>query len=206
MTDPGPITRLGAQRAARRELSKAIYHRNSESLTGRAVRAVAHWLDHILSVTVNKAPAGSAGALALVVLIAVITALVIWRVGAPTRAATAGAVFDTQRPASAAEHRAAAERAAAGADWKTAVIERMRALARELEERGVVEPRAGWTASELAGEAGRALPDAAADLVAAAETFNRIAYGDQPAAASDLETVGTADDRVRRSSRVVAQL
>ncbi|HTW18910.1 MAG TPA: DUF4129 domain-containing protein [Mycobacteriales bacterium] len=204
MTDPGPITRLGAQRAARRELSKSIYHHNGETLAGRAVRAAARWLDHLLSHTFGNAPAGSAGALAVVVLIVVLSALVIWRVGVPTRAGSVGGVFDAEPPVSAAAHRAAAERAAAAADWTTAVVERMRALARELEEHGIVEPRAGRTASELAAAAGRALPDVAADLMRAAETFNRVVYGGARPTDTDYERVAAADELIQRASRVEA--
>jgi hypothetical protein len=205
MTTPGPITRLGAQRAARHELSKAIYHRNREPWPVRLVRAVGHWLDHALSGTLDKAPSGSAGAIAIVVVLAVVAAVLIWRVGPPRRAAGIGSVFALAQPTSAAEHRAHAERAAATGDWRTAVIERTRALARELEERGVVESRPGRTATELARDAGRALPDAAPALTAASEVFNAIAYGDAAATPDDLDLVVAADQAVRRRSTVLAR-
>jgi hypothetical protein len=206
MTQPPPVTRDGAQRAAQHELSKAIYHRNSEPLPVRAVRAAGHFIDHALNHALNHAPGGSFGALALVVLAVVVVIVVIWRVGVPRRAATIGAVLPAGRAVSAAEHRALAEAAADRGDWHTAVVERMRAIARELEERSVLDPRAGRTATELAREAGVTLPIAATDLAKAAEVFNDIAYGGGEAGPAQFELMIAADDGVRRSvhSKVVA--
>jgi len=85
----------------------------------------------------------------------------------PRRSASQGAVLPAGRPSSAADHRSLAEQAADRADWHTAVIERMRAIARELEERSVLDARAGRTATELAREAGRMLPNAVGALGAA---------------------------------------
>jgi len=201
MTDPAPITRLGAQRAALHELSKAIYHRNSDPLVVRAVRAAGRAIDHVLNSALDHAPAGGAGALSIVVLIAIVVALVIWRVGVPQRAAKVGALLSAGTTMSAAEHRSLAELAAEAGDWKTAVVERTRAVARELEERSVVDARAGRTAGELAREAGRALPAVAPALTAAIELFNAVAYGDAAATAADVAVVAAADDAVRRAGR-----
>ena len=77
----------------------------------------------------------------------------------------------------------------------------MRAIARELEERSVLDARAGRTATELAREAGRVLPNAVGALGAAADTFNAIAYGDGASDASDVEVMVVADDLVRQSVR-----
>ena len=92
------------------------------------------------------------------------------------------------------------ERAADAGDWHTAVVERMRAIARELEERSVLEPRRGRTASELSNDAGLRLPLAATQLRAAAETFNTIAYGGGAAAATDVDVLVSADQVIRRSA------
>jgi hypothetical protein len=201
MTQPGPVTRDGAQHAARHELSKAIYHRNSEPLEVRAVRGFGHLVDRVLGAAAGHAPAGNLGALALIVVAVVVVTVVIWRVGVPRRAATIGAVLPPGRSISAADHRGLAERAADQGDWHTAVVERMRAIARELEERSVLEPRAGRTATELTREAGRVLPVAAATLGTAAETFNGVAYGGVAATAAHVDMMVAADDTVRRSGQ-----
>lgn len=201
MTPPGPITRLGAQRAAIRELSKGIYHRQSDPWPVRAFEAIGRWISHLLSTALSAAPSGSAGALALVVLIVVIIIVIVWRVGIPRASLATGSVLPAGQVMTAAEHRALAEQAAENDDWHTAVIEGMRAIARELEERDVLQPRAGRTATELANEAAGFFADATAELRAAADTFNHIAYGEGTATPADLEVMIAADDIVCRASR-----
>jgi hypothetical protein len=203
MSPPPPITRNGAQHDAQQELSKAIYHRNSDPLPVRAVKWFGHLIDRIFGATLKHAPAGNFGALALIAVAVVLIALLIWRVGVPRRAAKADAVLMTGSTLSAAEHRRAAVEAANQADWLTAVIERMRALARELEERSILVARAGRTASELAREAAVAVPTAQAALYAAADTFNAVVYGSRRATAEHLAAIATADDAIRMASRSV---
>jgi hypothetical protein len=201
MSPPGPVTRTGAQRDAQRELSKAIYHRNDEPLPVRAVRAFGRLVDHFLNKAFSHGIGGSHGLLALIVVVAAIVIVVIWRVGVPRRAAAAAGVLPIGRQVSADDHRSRSEQAVLAGDWHTAVIERMRAVARELEQRSVVQPRAGRTATELTGEAGLRLPLAAEQLRAAARTFNDIAYGGIEATRTDLDVVVAADEAVRHSAQ-----
>jgi hypothetical protein len=202
MTNRPPITRGGAQRAAHHELSKAIYHRNAEPIPVRLVKGFGHVIDRLLGRSFNNIPAGNLGAFAIVVVVIVVVILVVWRVGVPRRAAPYGAVLSgSGRPLTASEHRALAATAATRNDWHTAVLEGMRAIARELEERSVLEPRAGRTATELARDAGRLLPAAAGRLDAAANTFNEIVYGGGVARSTDADIMVSADDAVRQSSR-----
>jgi hypothetical protein len=70
-----------------------------------------------------------------------------------------------------------ADELAALGRYKEAVRERLRAIVRELVERGVIEHRPGWTVTELAAIAGRARPAAAAPLAAACGIFSGIWYG-----------------------------
>jgi hypothetical protein len=106
-----------------------------------------------------------------------------------------------QQTLSAADHRRQSLEAAQRADWTTAVIERMRALARELEERSILVARPGRTATELAAEAGAAVPTARVALYAAADTFNAVVYGGRGASAAQVEVVANADDAVRAAAR-----
>jgi hypothetical protein len=196
-----PITRLGAQKQAEHELSKAIYHRNSAPWTVRALRYLGRLLDHVLSRFADHSPGGSLGALLIVALIGLVVALVLWKVGLPTRGR---AIAPIQRPddlRSAREHRARAEQAAAVGDWDTALIERVRAVASELFERGVIDDRPGRTATELAGEAGRLLPELAPDLRAVAARFNHVAYGGAHAREPDVRLATDLDITLQRSAR-----
>jgi hypothetical protein len=201
MTTPAPITRNGAQNDAKHELAKAIYHRNGDPLPVRIVRWFGHLVDRVLTASLKHAPTGGFGALALVVLVVVVVVVLIWRVGIPRRAASYGAVLPIGQAATAADHRRLAEVAADREDWHTAVVERMRAIARELEERSILEPRAGRTATELAREAGRLLTGAGGALTTAADVFNAVAYGGADATDADLTRLISADDLVRESSR-----
>ena len=54
----------------------------------------------------------------------------------------------------AAQHRATAEQYAAEGNWAAAIRHRLRAVARQLEETGVLDPVPGRTANELARDAG----------------------------------------------------
>lgn len=201
MTNPPPITRDGAAAAARRELSKRIYHRDGESLPSRIMHAIGRFIDHLLSSAARHTPGGGFGSLILIAGILAVIGVVVWRVGLPARNPASAAVLLAGAPAaSAADHRLRSVRAADEGDWKTAVIERMRAVARELEERGILDPRAGRTATELATDAASRLPAAARPLTLAAGTFNAVAYGDAEASAADLERVVAADQSVTTNS------
>jgi hypothetical protein len=207
MTTPPPVTRGGAQHAAARELSRSIYQHSNEPLLARAFHAVERFLDHRLASLLDHAPAGDGGALAIIVIIAAVIGLVVWRVGVPRRAQAEGAVLMGSAATKAADHRGLAERAAEHGDWRTAVIERMRAMARELEERGVLEPRAGRTATELAREAATLLPSTAAGLARSAEVFNTVTYGAGTATEEQVAELARADDAIRAAARgkVLAQ-
>src|SRR3954452_6676662 len=91
-------------------------------------------------------------------------------------AAARGSLLDDTR-STAEDHRAAAERHAAAGEWPQAIRERLRAIARDLEERAILDPRPGRTADELATEAGAALPDHADELAAGVRVFDDVWYG-----------------------------
>lgn len=78
-----------------------------------------------------------------------------------------------------------ADQLAAAGRYAEAVRERLRAIVRALIEAEVIEHRPGWTVTELADAGGRARPDTAAALRAAAELFSEIWYGQRPATSDD---------------------
>jgi hypothetical protein len=198
VTPPPPVTRSGAQRAAHDELAKAIYHRQHDPLIVRGLKAVGHWLSSVL----DGASATGGGGLSLAVLGLLVLAVVLViarRVGPLRRSAAAvGAVLSSDRALTAAEHRALAEAAAGRGDHETAVLEQMRAVVRALEERGVIEPRPGRTAVEVAREGGDGMPAASPVLVAAARTFDDVVYGGGAAGPDEVETLRAADRAVAR--------
>ncbi len=77
----------------------------------------------------------------------------------------------------ATDHRSAADKHAEQKEWGDAVLERFRAIARELSERALVPASPGATAAEVARDGGAALPELAGDLRTAARHFDDVCYG-----------------------------
>jgi len=103
----------------------------------------------------------------------------------------------------AAEHRAAADRHAAAGDHSAAVLERFRAVARELEERAVLTPQPGRTAGEVASDAAVVLPGLRGALSAGARRFDEVCYGGQPGTAQADASLRELDAAVRRARTAV---
>src|SRR5690606_2180187 len=94
----------------------------------------------------------------------------------------------------AAEHRAAAEQAAARRDYDRALRERFRAVLRGMEQRGLLETRRSRTADETAADASTVLaPEAAAQLDPAARSFDEVVYGGRPATEDEYRRLEYAD-------------
>jgi uncharacterized protein DUF4129 len=76
-----------------------------------------------------------------------------------------------------------ADRLAAQGRYAEAVRERLRAMVRELIERGLLAHRPGWTITELAAAAAAVRPPIGPTLAEAARIFSEIWYGQRPATA-----------------------
>jgi len=200
-----PVGRDEARRAAQRELSKGIYHQSQPGPLTRAFDAVIDWIERFLDRLAAGAPGGSSGALVLLALVLVVAAVVVWRTGPIRRGVRIRQPHvELSGDVGADEHRRRADEHAAAGRFAEAVRERMRAIVRELETRGVLDPRPGRTADEVARDAGAAVPTIAADLRAAAGVFDEVWYGGRPATPQSDALMRNADDRVRRASMVVA--
>ncbi|MCV7216298.1 DUF4129 domain-containing protein [Mycobacterium crocinum] len=190
------IDRDAAHDAAQRELAKPIYPK--ESLTDR----LSEWLQELLYRVIAKGssiPGGwlTIAVLAIVVLIAFIVAVRIARTTMRTNRGADAGLFGT-RELSAAEHRATAESYAAQGNWAAAIRHRLRAVARHLEESGLLNPVPGRTANELARDAGELLPAFGGEMRRAATVFNDVTYGEQPGSESDYRMVADLDEALRR--------
>jgi hypothetical protein len=196
---PVTISRDPAREAARRELSKRMYHENDPGLLQRALNAFWNWIEGLFGAASTAAPGGAIGLLVIVLAVLALIGALWWRLGTPRRAPTTSATLFDDRPRSAAEHRAAAEAHAAQGHWNQAVQERMRAIVRSLEERALLDVRPGRTADEAASEAGRALPDHADRLRAAARDFDDVTYGGRPAAEGTYRRLAALDGDLERA-------
>jgi len=200
-----PVGRDEARRAAERELSKGIYHQSEPGPVTRAFDTVIDWIDKFLDRLASAAPGGSLGPLVLLAVVLVVAVIVLWRTGPIRRGArTRPPHVELSGDVGAGEHRRQADEYAAAGRFAEAVRERMRAIVRELETRGVLDPRPGRTADEVAREAGAAVPAIAGDLRAAAGVFDEIWYGGRPATPQSDALMRQADDRVRRAPMDVA--
>jgi Domain of unknown function (DUF4129) len=167
------VTRGAGQRLARSELSKRMYH-PGVSLTERIVDAIGR----LLQSAQGAVPGGWWAVVALAALAVLAgTAILRWIGPVARPRARAGSALLPDRPLSARDHRAEGERLAAAGDFAGAIIESLRAVALELEERGLLPPRVGRTADELAAEASAPLPGQAARLREAARLFDEVRYG-----------------------------
>lgn len=146
------IPRDPAREAARRELSKQMYHENDPSLVQRALDAIWDWIDKLFGSASEAAPGGTLGLVVVILAVLVVVAALWWRLGTPHRQPVSAAALFEDGPRSAAEHRSAAEAHAAQGHWNPAVQERMRAIVRALEERALLDARPGRTADEAVAE------------------------------------------------------
>jgi hypothetical protein len=183
----GPlIGRRTGQRLARRELAEVSFWQR-----------VVDWLARLFSNAQTAVPGGWFGLVALAVIaVLVVTAIIFWVRPARARRDRTGSVL-AGGSVTARDYRLAAERLAADGDYAGAIVQTVRAIAADLDERGVLPPKPGRTADELAAEAGRELPTLAADLRAATSLFDDVRYGDRQASLAGYELVSRVDAGVR---------
>ncbi|GAA2571664.1 DUF4129 domain-containing protein [Streptomyces fimbriatus] len=199
--DEPPITlpRDPAREAARRELSKRMYHENDPSWFQRALDAFWEWVGKLFETASTATPGGTLGLVVIIAAVVAVLGALWWRLGTPRRQPTSVPALFDDRPRSAAEHRAAAEAHAAQGHWNRAVQERMRAIVRALEERALLDIRPGRTADEAAAEAGRALPAHTGPLHAAARSFDDVTYGGRAATEQSYRRIAELDRDLERA-------
>lgn len=189
------IERDAAHQAAQDELNKPIYSK------GSAQEQILDWLNEQIYRLLQKTstlPGGwiTATVLFILLAIAVIVAVRIVRRTMRTNRGGDHLLFE-ETQLTAAQHRATAEGYAAEGNWAAAIRHRLRAVARQLEETGVLNPAPGRTANELARDAGTALPHLDGELSQAATAFNDVTYGEQPGTQSAYQMIVDLDDHLR---------
>ncbi|MEO5878085.1 MAG: DUF4129 domain-containing protein [Streptosporangiaceae bacterium] len=195
-----PIGRDAARELARRELEKPIYHRDRPSFVDRMLDQIQDWFRRVTpDPRCGTGSSPFSGTITLVILAAllvlVVAAVYWWMRGRGNLKGRRRALLEA-RPTRAADHRADAERFAAAGQWAEAIRERLRAIARDLEERVILDPRPGRTADELASEAGAVLP---VDLTPGIRIFDDVWYGDRPGTAEGYHVLRDLDEAVRKA-------
>ncbi len=183
----GPlIGRRDARILARRELGRLNF-----------VERLLLDLRHLLGLGGNAVPAGWFGLVVLGVLAAVLVIVIFaWVRPARHRRERKSAVIGN-KARTAQDYRKSAARLAGAGDFSGAIVDGVRGIAAELEERGILPPRLGRTADELAMEAAAELPSLTADLRSATRLFDDVRYGDRPGTEAGYQLVSRLDGSVR---------
>jgi hypothetical protein len=194
------VSRRAGQQLARAELAKPIYH-PPVAWTVRLGR----WLIRMLNATGQAIPGGWWALIALAALLVIAVAAVLAWIGpvARSRPRTLLPILSGAQLSS-RDHRQNAERLAAAGEFAAAIIESVRAIAMELEERSILPPRLGRTADELAAEASGPLPAQAGQLRDAARLFDDVRYGDRAGTAEGYQRLRDLDAGIRTARPVVS--
>lgn len=189
------VTRDQGRRRALEELSDPLYGEQEPSLLDRFLA----WLNDLLMGFADSGSQFFGGWVVLGPLLVLVAALLVWLIVwlRPSRSRTAGAPVHEGTPQSAADHRASADRHEAAGEFAAAVTERLRAISVDLEDRAIITPRAGRTATELAAETSEVLPGEAEGLREGARIFNDVAYGDRSATADSARILRELDTRLQ---------
>ena len=193
-----PLTPDGdeARRWAERELAEQIYTEAQPTPLDRIAQAIGDVVGRLLGTELSGDWGPWVAVIAAVVVVLVIlAAFLIWgRPRLQRRSAPSTTLFDGEEERSADELRRDASAAAAAGEWDAAIVLRFRALARGLQERGVVDTPPGATVHAFARAAGHAFPAAAGSLESAAAAFDDVRYLRRPGSAELYARVKSVDD------------
>ncbi|PKQ25484.1 MAG: hypothetical protein CVT64_09785 [Actinobacteria bacterium HGW-Actinobacteria-4] len=177
------------------ELSDPIYSQG-ESWSGRISRWITDFLADLFSNADGASiPVVGLLALAVVIVVAIIAIIMIVKPILEDRRRRSSVVMEDDSRSASVIRRAAKE-AGTRQDWTLAVLESFRAIVAGMEERAIIDERAGRTAYEAARDGGSPLPGLASDLLGASRTFDAICYGHRPATEADYIAMNSLDRSV----------
>ncbi|GAA1133309.1 DUF4129 domain-containing protein [Citricoccus alkalitolerans] len=202
MTAPIPLDgwepdRDEARRLVQEELARPEYAQAEPNplleWLGGVLAAALEWLGTLG----GAAPSLPGWVLPLILVAVAVVVLVLLRprANAAARARRTAAVL-SDRTVTPEQHRLVAEAAFAAGDHGAALVAWFRALVRHAEERTVLDPRPGRTATEAAHGLGAAFPTERLALEVAADAFNAVVYGDRPTTAARATDVRDLDARL----------
>ncbi|MHA7153666.1 DUF4129 domain-containing protein [Arthrobacter sp. TMN-50] len=188
------------------ELAKGQYQAAEPNLLERIATAILEWLGSVFA-GLRPLEAGP-GTLVLALGAAVVVAVAVWlirpRLNARRTVPTAG-VFAGTTTRTASEHRQIATVAAGSGEWDVAFTERLRAVIRSAEERGIIDRQPGRTAGETGVQLRAAFGPAGDGTAWLAERFNEVHYGNRSADQSDYQRATAIDDVLSGARPVLHQ-
>ncbi|MBZ4488736.1 DUF4129 domain-containing protein [Microbacterium sp. cx-55] len=196
-----------ARRWAEQELSDPSYLAAQPTPIDRIAQAVGDAIARFFSQPLTGSWGPVAAVVATVIVLAVVlVAFLVWgrpRSRARMRTTTPSDLFGDAAGRSAQDLRADAARWAASGDWSAAVSDAVRALARGLDERGIVTTPPGATVQAFARAATASFPDRAADLARCAADFDDVRYLRRPGSRETYDRVRALDDRLAHARATV---
>jgi len=204
-----PLTPDGeeARRWAQEELSDPVYTAAEPTPLDRLARAIGGFFDQLFS---SEIPNGWGPTLAvvaaLVVIVLIVAAFLIWGLPRATRRtrATGAELFGVAEERSAARLRRDAASHADRGDWDGAIVLRFRGLARAVVERDLLEVPPGATVHAFARTAGRVFPGCAAALEEAAAAFDDVRYLRRPGTPELYARVVAVDEAIMAARPLLA--
>ena len=185
------------------ELAKSQYAAARPSWLDLVTQQLQKWLNSLFNGVGTGLPGGAALILLVIVIVVVLAIIVVFLIfGVPRfnrRSTITGALFGDEDDRTADALRRAAEQAAAGGDYRTAIEEGFRAIARGLAERVAVTTFPGTTAHTFAMQASGVFPAFSAELSRAADTFDRVRYLGSAATESDWLAVHALEAGLRQA-------
>ena len=205
-----PLTPDGeeARRWAQEELSDPVYTAAEPTPLDRIARAIGGFFDQLFS---SEIPNGWGPTLAivaaLVVIVLIVAAFLIWGLPRATRRSrAAGAdLFGAAEERSAARLRRDAASLADRGDWDGAIVLRFRGLARAVVERDLLEVPPGATVHAFARTTGRVFPGSAAALEEAAAAFDDVRYLRRPGTPDLYARVVAVDEAIMAARPLLAE-
>lgn len=193
---PG-IGRGPARNLARRELAQSMYR---PSWLARVLGDIGRWLSSLVSPSAGGRLSWWGVAVLCAVLLAAVAAVLYWLGPASLARRLRRQPVVSGRARTAAEYRDAADRLAVAGNYEGAIIERVRAIAADLEARGILLPRPARTAAELAAEAAALFPAEATGLAAAGRLFDEVRYGGRAGTPAGYAEVTAVDLRLQTTA------
>ncbi|MHA7275030.1 DUF4129 domain-containing protein [Arthrobacter sp. HLT1-21] len=177
------------------ELAEGRYQEAGPNFLERIATAILEWLGSIFA-GLRPLEAGP-GTLVLVLGAAVVVAAAVWlikpRLNA-SRTVPAAGVFTGTTVLTAGEHRQLATAAAGSQEWDVALTERLRAVIRSAEERGIIDRQPGRTAAETGVQLRAAFGPTGDGTAWLADRFNEVHYGNRSTDGSDYLRATAIDD------------
>lgn len=190
--------RPDAQQLLRDELAKPAYVEAQPTWFDRLANSIVEWFESLSFGNNGQAPPiGTAVIIAVIVAAVIILFLVFGLPRLNRRSRVTGSLFGEDDARTAAVIRRFAEHAASAGDYRLAIAEMFRAIARGLAERTVLTTSPGTTAHDFARRAGRVFPDHAAALDAAAIAFDDVRYLGGDGTAEQYASVAALEKELR---------